>query len=103
MLDRDSAAAPVMYLRRLLVLLAPTATGRRWLAPFKAAGRIPLTNYLMQTAICITLFRGWGFRLWMQVRPVAGLALSLAIFFAVQVPCSLWWLKRLERGPMEAL
>jgi uncharacterized protein len=35
--------------------------------------------------------------------PAAGLALSLAIFFLVQVPWSAWWLQRHERGPMEAL
>ena len=35
--------------------------------------------------------------------PAAGLALSVAIFFAIQVPWSQWWLKRHERGPLEAL
>jgi uncharacterized protein len=71
--------------------------------PFELAGRMPLTNYLMQTAICTTLFYGWGFGLWAQVGPAAGLALSLAIYFGIQVPWSFWWLKRHERGPMEAL
>ena len=98
-----SRLALMIFYVVVIVRLAQTVTGRRWLAPFEAAGRMPLTNYLMQTAICITLFRGWGFGLWMQVGPAAGLALSLAIFFAVQVPWSLWWLKRHERGPMEAL
>ena len=87
----------------VLVRIAHTATGRRWLVPWALAGRMPLTNYLMQTAICITLFRHWGFDLWMKVGPAAGLALSFAIFFLIQVPCSAWWLKRHERGPMEAL
>ena len=71
--------------------------------PFELAGRMPLTNYLMQTALCTTLFYGWGFGLWATVGPAAGLALSLAIFFAVQVPASYWWLKTHERGPLEAL
>jgi uncharacterized protein len=87
----------------LIVRLAHTEPGRRWLRPWALAGRMPLTNYLMQTAICIMLFRHWGFDLWMKMGPAAGLALSLAIFFLVQVPWSAWWLQRHERGPMEAL
>jgi uncharacterized protein len=31
------------------------------------------------------------------------LALALAIFWIVQVPWSLWWLKRHDKGPMDAL
>jgi uncharacterized protein len=87
----------------LIVRVAQHARGRRWLAPWALAGRMPLTNYLMQTAICLVLFQHWGFGLWMKVGPAASLALSLAIFFALQVPLSAWWLKRRERGPMEAL
>ena len=75
----------------------------RRLAPMAMAGRMPLTNYLMQTALCTTLFYGWGFGLWGKVGPAAGLALAVAIFFAIQVPWSVWWLKRHERGPLEAL
>ena len=71
--------------------------------PFELAGRMPLTNYLMQTAICTTLFYHWGFGLWAKVGPAAGLALSVAIFFVIQVPWSYWWLKTHDRGPLEAL
>jgi uncharacterized protein len=87
----------------VIVQLAQQARWQRWLAPLAIAGRMPLTNYLMQTAICVTLFNGWGFGLWMQVGPAPGLLLSFAIFFIVQVPWSLWWLKDHERGPLEAL
>jgi uncharacterized protein len=87
----------------VIVQLAQHTKWQQWLAPLAAAGRMPLTNYLMQTAICITLFNGWGFGLWMKVGPAWGLVLSFAIFFIVQVPWSLWWLKRHERGPLEAL
>ncbi len=87
----------------VIVRLAQHPAWQRRLAPLAAAGRMPLTNYLMQTAICITLFQAWGFGLWMKVGPALGLVLSLAIFWCVQVPWSLWWLKHHERGPMEAL
>ena len=87
----------------VIVQLAQHAGWQRRLAPLAAAGRMPLTNYLMQTAICITLFQGWGFGLWMKVGPAWSLALALAIFWCVQVPWSLWWLKTHERGPLEAV
>jgi uncharacterized protein len=86
----------------VIVRLSQTVDWRRRLAPLAAAGRMPLTNYLMQTAICLTLFQAWGFGLWLKVGPAASLALALFIFWAVQVPWSLWWLKRHERGPLEA-
>jgi uncharacterized protein len=71
--------------------------------PFELAGRMPLTNYLLQTAICTTLFYHWGFGLWAQVGPAAGLALAVFIFLAVQAPLSHWWLQHHDRGPLEAL
>ena len=80
---------------------AAARRGKRRLAPLAAAGRMPLTNYLMQTAICTTLFYGWGFGLWGKVGPAAGWCWRSAIFFAVQVPWSVWWLRRHERGPLE--
>ena len=87
----------------LITQLFHRPSWRPLFSPFAAAGRMPLTNYLMQTAICTTLFYGWGFGRWATVGPAAGLALSLVIFFAIQVPLSIWWLKRHQRGPLEAL
>jgi len=98
-----SRLALMIFYVLVIVRLSQAATSRRWLAPWEAAGRLPLTNYLMQTALCLVLFQHWGFGLWLKVGPALGLVLSLAIFFVIQVPWSLWWLKRHERGPMEAL
>jgi uncharacterized protein len=86
-----------------IVRIVQTPRGARWLAPFGAAGRMPLTNYLMQTAIGITLFYGWGLGLWNQVGTALQFVIALAIFWIVQVPWSLWYLRRHERGPLEAL
>ncbi len=98
-----SRLALMLFYVMVIVQLSQRETWKRWLAPLALAGRMPLTNYLMQSAICVTLFQGWGFGLWGKVGPAAGLALSFVIFFAVQVPWSMWWLKRHERGPLEAL
>jgi uncharacterized protein len=86
-----------------IVRLAQHPVWARRFEPLAAAGRMPLTNYLMQTAICTTLFYGWGFQLWGKVGPAAGLGLAIAIFFVVQVPWSLWWLRRHDQGPIEKL
>jgi uncharacterized protein len=98
-----SRPAMMIFYVLAIVRLAqdPTWAGR--LAPMGAAGRMPLTNYLMQTILCTGIFYGWGLGLWGKVGPAAGLALALAIFFLIQVPWSVWWLKRNERGPMEQL
>ena len=87
----------------LIVQLFQRESWKPLFKPFEWAGRMPLTNYLMQTAICTTLFYGWGFGLWAKVGPAAGLALSLVLFFGIQVPWSYWWLRSHERGPLEAL
>jgi len=74
---------------------------RRAFRPIACAGRMPLTNYLMQTLICTAIFYGWGLGLWGRVGPAAGLALALAIFFVIQLPWSVWWLRRHDSGPLE--
>jgi uncharacterized protein len=98
------------WLCRVLVMIFYVATLVRCvhnekirprLKPMATAGRMPLTSYLMQTAIATTLFYGWGFGLWGRVGIALDLVLAVAIFFVVQVPLSYWWLKRFELGPME--
>jgi uncharacterized protein len=70
-----------------------------WLAP---AGRMPLTNYLMQSVIATTIFYSHGLALFGKIGPLVGLLLSVAIF-AVQVLYSRWWFGRFEFGPLEWL
>ena len=98
-----SRLAMMIFYVLLIVRLAQHPAWARRFGPIAAAGRMPLTNYLMQTAICTTLFYGWGFGLWGRIGPAAQLMLALAIFFLIQVPWSVWWLARHDRGPLEAL
>jgi uncharacterized protein len=93
----------MMFYVLTIVRLAQVPAWQARLAPMAAAGRMPLTNYLMQTLIATTIYYGWGFGLWNKVGPAAGLLLAFAIFFIVQVPLSLWWLRRFQYGPMEWL
>jgi uncharacterized protein len=86
-----------------IVRLAQLPQWQARFAPMAAAGKMPLTNYLMQTLICTTLFYGWGLGWWGKVGPAAQLALALGIFFLVQVPLSILWLRRFRWGPLEYL
>lgn len=95
-------ALTTFYVLTIVRLVQHPAWMRRF-EPLAIAGRMPLTNYLMQSVIGVTLGHAWGFGLWGRVGPAAGLAIAVAIFFVVQVPFSRWWLRRRARGPMEAL
>jgi uncharacterized protein len=90
----------IFYVLTLVRLMALPAWQRR-LAPIGTAGRMPLTNYLMQSLICTTIFYGWGLGFWGQVGPAGQLALAFAIFFLIQVPLSGFLLRRFEYGPLE--
>jgi uncharacterized protein len=74
---------------------------RKWmqrLAPFAMTGRMALTNYLMQSIVCVTFFRISG--LYGHIGPAAGL-IPVVLLYSVQVVFSTWWLKRFAYGPME--
>ncbi|TDQ40388.1 DUF418 domain-containing protein [Aureibacillus halotolerans] len=96
-----SPAIAIFYITSLLLLLR-TALGQRVLAPFAAVGRMALTNYLLQSIICITIFYSFGFGLFAQVSPWYGLLLAIAIY-GLQLVLSNLWLKRYPFGPLEWL
>lgn len=75
---------------------------RRALSPLVNVGRMPLTNYLMQTLIATTLFNSYGFALYGKVGPALGLAIT-AVIYAAQVVYSNWWMARFRFGPLEWL
>lgn len=85
--------------------LALLVRRERWqcrLAPLAATGRMALTNYLLQSLICTTLFYGYGFGLFGRFGPAAGVLIAIVIY-ALQIPWSVWWLRRFQFGPMEWL
>jgi uncharacterized protein len=96
-----SRLAMMLFYVLTIVRLAQKPAWAKRFQPIAAAGRMPLTNYLMQTALCTMLFYGWGFGLWNRVGPATCFVLALVIFFLIQVPWSLWWLRRHEQGPLE--
>ena len=89
------------YLSLLVLGLGVPGLSRvlSWLAP---AGRMALTNYLLQSLVASTIFFGYGFAQWGQIGRGGQMLLACAVF-AVQVLASQWWLSRYRFGPMEWL
>lgn len=67
-----------------------------------AAGRMALTNYLMQTILCTTLFYGHGLGLFGYLERTGQLAVVLGIWLA-QFVYSPLWLRYFRFGPFEWL
>ena len=73
---------------------------RRLLEIFAPVGRMALTNYLLQTVVCVTIFYGYGFGRFGSFGAVRASAAALVIF-AAQIALSTLWLKFFAFGPME--
>ena len=86
----------------LLNHLSQRETWQRRLAPLAAVGRMALSNYLLQSLICSTIFYSYGLALFGKIRPSLGLLLT-TIIFLIQIPLSVWWLRRFQFGPVEWL
>jgi uncharacterized protein len=84
----------------LVATLWQKETWQKMLAVFAPVGRMALTNYLLQTVICVLLFYGYGFGLFGKFGALVSTLIALAIF-AVQIVLSSLWLKYFRYGPME--
>jgi uncharacterized protein len=96
-------STPLLALGYVAVATSWWADGRQkilaWAAP---AGRMALTNYLMQTVLQSLIFYGWGLGLIGRFGLVFVFPVSLAIF-VLQIFYSRWWLARFRFGPIEWL
>ena len=92
-----AAVAGVLMALGYLAWLVRFSNGLRWAAP---AGRMALTNYLLQSLVCTTLFYAYGFGLFEQLGRAGQLLLAVALF-GLQVGASRLWLRAFEYGPVE--
>jgi uncharacterized protein len=83
-----------------VTLLWQSGVWRRLLGVLAPVGRMALTNYLLQTVVCVTIFYGYGFGEFGQHRAAAVTAMALGIF-VLQVITSGLWLRFFAYGPME--
>jgi len=86
------------YIGIILLLVAGSRAWLRRLAPLGWAGRMALTNYMMQVVLVDVLFTPHGFGL--KVPALLVLPGAIALFVA-QVFLSRWWLSRFRMGPLE--
>ncbi|TCP54476.1 uncharacterized protein EV586_10494 [Tumebacillus sp. BK434] len=71
-------------------------------APFAAVGRMAISNYLMSSLICTTIFYSYGFGLFNKIGPAKGLLISFLIYPLLMV-FSIVWLRYFRYGPVEWL
>ena len=86
----------------MVALLLRRPFWARCLSAFQPAGRMALTNYLMQTLVCLTIFYGFGGGLIGRTGPALGLSIAL-LLYATQMAWSAAWLSRFRTGPAEWL
>ena len=84
----------------LVMLACRTAALRRLTRPFAAVGQMALSNYLLQTVICTTIFYGHGFGLFGSVERLGQFGVVVAVS-VVQLVWSPLWLQRFRFGPAE--
>lgn len=95
--------APLLSLAYAALALPWFARGGARIADRLApAGRMALSNYLLQSVAMALLFTGYGLGWMGRVSPAAALAIALALF-AAQLWLSRAWLRRFAYGPVEWL
>jgi uncharacterized protein len=85
-----------------IILLAKSAAMTRLADPLAATGRMALTNYLLSSLICTTIFYGHGLGLFTTRGHAWLLGLTVAIWITL-LGLSTVWLARYRYGPMEWL
>ena len=98
------ATAPFLTAAYVATLLRVLHRPRRRLlgGALATAGRMALTNYLMQSLIGLLLFTGLGFGLAGEIGPAGLMVISVAVF-GFQTVISAVWLAGHKYGPVEWL
>jgi len=86
----------------VLIRLLRGRAGTGLQAALAPAGRMALSNYLLQSLLCSFIFYGYGLGLMGRLPPLAVLGVAAAVF-AAQCAASRWWLSQYAYGPVEWL
>jgi uncharacterized protein len=88
------------YVGAVVLLLAFRPMWKTWLAPVGCAGRMALTNYMVQAGVLDVLSSGYGFAL--HLRPLV-YGPAAVLLFGLEAAASWAWLTRYRFGPLEWL
>ena len=86
----------------LMMLACRTSVSARLKRLLAAVGQMALTNYLVQTIVCTTIFYGHGLGLFGKVDRVGQIAIVFAVWVLALVQSS-FWLRYFRFGPFEWL
>ena len=86
------------YIGAIVLLLAYRPVWVTRLAVFGYAGRMALTNYMVQSAVIDALASGYGWSL--KLRPLAYVPAAV-VLFGIEASISRAWLARFRFGPLE--
>jgi uncharacterized protein len=86
----------------LIAVLMGTHRGSKFLSVLAPMGRMALTNYIMQSVICILIFYGVGFAFFAQL-PLYLILLIGIVILIFQIVFSKYWLNKHSFGPLEGL
>ena len=89
----------MMYLSAWMLILKAEWSSR-FSAPLAYAGKMVLSNYLMQSVICLGFFFGQGFG-WYGTFDRSEQFLTVIVIWAVQLLYSRIWIQHFSYGPLE--
>jgi uncharacterized protein len=84
----------------VLTLLCLRPGWNRFLSILAPAGRMTLTNYVMQSVLLWWFFNGSGLGYYLKIGPSYTIFVALA-FCCLQLTCSWYWLRYFKMGPLE--
>jgi uncharacterized protein len=84
----------------ILALLCLRPGWNRFFSILAPAGRMTLTNYIMQSVLIWIIFNGSCFGLYMKIGPAITFFIAIALC-ALQLICSYYWLQYFKMGPLE--
>ncbi|MUT68397.1 DUF418 domain-containing protein [Paenibacillus sp. NEAU-GSW1] len=90
------------YIGAFALALSHLSSSSFFRIAFESVGRLSLTNYLMQSAICTTLFYGYGLGWFGKIGITYGILLAIVIY-SFQAIASSFMLRYVQYGPLEYL